>query len=168
MSARPDHTAVGDTRVLRWLVGATFVAILNETITLTAMPRLMTYFRVDESAAQWLATVFLLTMAVVIPITGWFLQQVTTRQAFLLAMVVFCAGTLLAAVAPTFWVLIVARVVQAAGTAVLMPLLMTTLMEVVPESDRGGVMGSVTMAIAVAPALGPAVSGLVLQSLSWR
>ncbi|WP_223393926.1 MDR family MFS transporter [Nocardioides rotundus] len=171
MSVRLETATPTDTQstgVLRWLVAATFVAILNETITLTAMPRLMAHFGVDESAAQWLATVFLLTMAVVIPITGWFLQQVTTRQAFLLAMSVFTAGTLLAALAPVFWVLIVARIVQAAGTAVMMPLLMTTLMKVVPESDRGRVMGNVTMAIAVAPALGPAVSGLVLQSLSWR
>jgi MFS transporter, DHA2 family, lincomycin resistance protein len=58
--------------------------------------------------------------------------------------------------------------VQAAGTAVMMPLLMTTLMTVVPEQDRGRVMGNVTLAISVAPALGPAVSGLILQFGSWR
>lgn len=154
--------------VLRWLIAAAFVAILNETTTLTAMPRLMAHFGVDESAAQWLATIFLLTMAVVIPVTGWLLQQLTTRAAFLLAMGVFCTGTLLAALAPTFWVLLVARVVQAAGTAVMMPLLMTTLMKVVPEHERGHVMGNLSMAIAVAPALGPALSGLVLQVFSWR
>jgi DHA2 family lincomycin resistance protein-like MFS transporter len=59
-------------------------------------------------------------------------------------------------------------VVQATGTAVMMPLLMTTLMTVVPEHDRGRVMGNVTLAMSVAPALGPAVSGVVLQWLSWR
>ena len=68
----------------------------------------------------------------------------------------------------TFWLLIVARVVQAAGTAVMMPLLMTTLMNVVPENDRGRVMGNVTLAMSVAPAMGPAVSGLILNALSWR
>ncbi len=70
--------------------------------------------------------------------------------------------------APTFPVLLGARVVQACGTAVMMPLLMTTLMTVVPEHDRGRVMGNVTLAMSVAPALGPAVSGVVLQFLSWR
>src|SRR4029077_5715588 len=85
-----------------------------------------------------------------------------------IAMTVFCAGTLLAAMAPTFPVLLGARVVQAGGTAVMMPLLMTTLMTVVPEHDRGRVMGNVTLAMSVAPALGPAVSGVVLQWLSWR
>lgn len=157
-----------DITVLRWLVAAAFVVILNETITLTAIPRLMADFGVSESTVQWLSTIFLLTMAVVIPVTGWLLQQVTTRTAFLLAMSVFSVGTLLAALAWTFPVLVVARLVQASGTAVMMPLLMTTLMAVVPPRERGRVMGNVTLAISVAPALGPAVSGLVLQVLSWR
>src|SRR6188768_997071 len=158
----------GEYAVLRWLVLATFVVILNETVMINAIPRLMEEFDVTARSAQWLSTAFMLTMAVVIPVTGWFLQRVTMRQAFAIAMTVFCAGTLLAAVAPTFPVLLGARVVQAGGTAVMMPLLMTTLMTVVPEHDRGRVMGNVMLAMSVAPALGPAVSGVVLQYLSWR
>lgn len=172
MSAEiPERPAVKAGRtptVVRLLVLATFVVILNETIMINAIPRLMDSLRVTEQAAQWVSTAFMLTMAVVIPITGWFLQRVTTRQAYAMAMGVFLAGTALAAVAPTFEVLLVGRVVQAAGTAVMMPLLMTTLMIVVPEHDRGRVMGNVTLAISVAPALGPAVSGLILQVGSWR
>jgi DHA2 family lincomycin resistance protein-like MFS transporter len=154
--------------VLRWLVLATFVVILNETIMVNAIPRLMVELDVSARSAQWLSTAFMLTMAVVIPVTGWFLQRVTTRQAFLTAMTVFLSGTLLSALAPVFWVLVVGRVVQAAGTAVMLPLLMTTLMTIVPVHDRGRVMGNVSLAISVAPALGPAVSGVVLQFASWR
>ncbi|HET6652102.1 MAG TPA: MDR family MFS transporter [Nocardioides sp.] len=154
--------------VLRWLVAATFIVILNETIMVNAIPRLMTEFAVTARAAQWLSTAFMLTMAVVIPVTGWFLQRVSTRRAFATAMTVFCVGTLVAALAPVFPVLLAGRVVQAVGTAVMMPLLMTTLMTVVPEHDRGRVMGNVTLAMSVAPALGPAVSGVVLQWLTWR
>ena len=154
--------------VVRLLVIATFVVILNETIMVNAIPRLMESFRVSEQAAQWVSTAFMLTMAAVIPVTGWFLQRVSTRAAFATAMSVFLTGTALSAVAPVFEVLLLGRVVQAAGTAVMMPLLMTTLMTVVPVSDRGRVMGNVTMAISVAPALGPAVSGVVLQLGSWR
>lgn len=154
--------------VLRWLVIATFVVILNETIMVNAIPRLMADFDVSARSAQWLSTAFMLTMATVIPVTGWFLQRVTTRTAFTVAMSLFLAGTLLAAVAPFFWLLVAGRVVQASGTAVMMPLLMTTLMMVVPVHDRGRVMGNVTLAISVAPALGPTVSGLVLQFASWR
>ncbi len=169
-SPRPDSGTESrtDYGVLRWLVLATFIVILNETIMVNALPALMGEFEVSARAAQWLSTAFMLTLAVVIPVTGWFLQRVTTRTAFATAMVVFCTGTLLAALAPVFPVLLAARVVQAGGTAVMMPLLMTTMMTVVPEHDRGRVMGNVTLAMSVAPALGPAVSGVVLQWLSWR
>ena len=160
--ARPYRT------VLVWLVLATFTVILNETIMMNALPRLMEAFSVNERSVQWLSTAFMLTMAVVIPTTGWFLQKVSTRQAYTLAMVVFCIGTLLAALAPTFPVLVGARVVQAVGTAIMMPLLMTTLMVLVPANERGSVMGSVTLAMSVAPALGPTVSGVVLEFMSWR
>jgi MFS transporter, DHA2 family, lincomycin resistance protein len=154
--------------VLRWLVLATFVVILNETVMVNAIPRLMVEFEVSARSAQWLSTAFMLTVAVVIPVTGWFLRRVTTRQAFVTAMSLFLTGTLVAALAPTFLLLVVGRVVQASGTAIMLPLLMTTLMSIVPEHDRGRVMGNVTLAISVAPALGPAVSGVVLQFASWR
>ncbi len=168
LSPAAESTEVPDYAVLRWLVAATFVVILNETIMINAIPRLMLDFAVDANVAQWLSTAFMLTMAVVIPTTGWFLQRVTTRVAFGLAMGVFCAGTLLAAAAWTFPVLLLARIVQASGTAVMLPLLMTTLMSVVPPHDRGRVMGNVTLAMSVAPALGPTVSGVILHSLAWR
>ncbi|MET9245512.1 MDR family MFS transporter [Nonomuraea sp. NPDC003709] len=154
--------------VIRLLVLATFVVILNETIMINAIPRLMEALRITEQTAQWLSTAFMLTMAAVIPITGWFLQRVSTRSAYTVAMALFLIGTALAAVAPTFEVLLGARIIQASGTAVMMPLLMTTLMQVVPEEDRGKVMGNVTLAISVAPAMGPAISGVILQFGSWR
>ncbi|MEW9531861.1 MDR family MFS transporter [Microbispora sp. NPDC049125] len=154
--------------VVRLLVLATFVVILNETIMINAIPRLMGALHITEQTAQWLSTAFMLTMAAVIPITGWFLQRVSTRHAYATAMGLFLLGTALAAAAPSFEVLLGARIVQACGTAVMMPLLMTTLMQVVPEEDRGRVMGNVTLAISVAPAMGPAVSGVILQFGSWR
>ena len=164
----PTPTTPSPYAVLRWLVLATFIVILNETIMINAIPRLMVEFDVTARDAQWLSTAFMLTMATVIPVTGWFLQRVTTRTAFTVAMATFMTGTLISALAPVFWLLVSGRVVQAAGTAVMMPLLMTTLMTVVPEHDRGRVMGNVTLAISVAPALGPTISGVVLQWTSWR
>ncbi|GLX16521.1 MULTISPECIES: DHA2 family efflux MFS transporter permease subunit [Streptomyces] len=166
--ASPAHPPARVTAVLRVLVLSTFVVFLNETIMVNAIPRLMREFEVTAAAAGWLSTAFMLTMAVVIPVTGWFLQRVTTRTAFGLAMTLFLVGTALAAAAPAFPVLLVARVIQAGGTAVMMPLLMTTLMTLVPPQDRGRVMGNITLVISVAPALGPAVSGVLLQLGSWR
>ncbi|MGA8256700.1 MAG: MDR family MFS transporter [Nocardioides sp.] len=168
MIATPELDDAPDYSALRWLVMGTFIVILNETIMVNAIPRLMAEFDVEARSAQWLTSAFMLTMAVVIPITGWFLQRVTTRQALGTAMAVFCAGTLMCALAPTFELLLLGRIVQAAGTAVMMPLLMTTLMTIVREGDRGRIMGNVTLAMSVAPALGPAVSGVILHVASWR
>ncbi|MCL2615048.1 MAG: multidrug efflux MFS transporter [Nocardioidaceae bacterium] len=154
--------------VVKLLVAAAFVVLLNETIMVNAVPSLEKGFGITDSSAQWLSSIFMLTMAAVIPLTGWFLQRVSTRTAYAAAMTSFCAGTLVAALAPTFGVILLGRVVQASGTAVMMPLLMTTLMTVVSPQDRGRVMGNATLVMSVAPALGPTVSGLILQLHSWR
>ena len=150
------------------LLVSTFVVILNETVMGVALPKLMTDLRVSAVAGQWLTTAFLLTMSVVIPITGMLIQRVKTRTLFMVAMALFTAGTLIAATAPGFAVLLVGRVVQAGGTAIMMPLLMTTVVTLVPERQRGRLMGRIAIVISVAPALGPTLSGLILQTLSWR
>jgi DHA2 family lincomycin resistance protein-like MFS transporter len=154
--------------VIRLLVLATFIVILNETIMINAIPSLMGALNITEQTAQWLSTAFMLTMAAVVPITGWLLRRVSTRSAYATAMGLFLLGTALATVAPSFAVLLGARIIQASGTAVMMPLLMTTLMHVVPEHHRGKVMGNVTLAMSVAPAMGPAISGVILNFGSWR
>lgn len=153
---------------LRVLTVATFIVILNNTIMVNALPSLMESMRVDAQTVQWLVTGFMLTMAVVIPTTGWFLQRVGRRTAFITAMSVFSAGTALGAVAPTFEILLMGRIVQATGTAVMMPLLMSTVLLLVPAGTRGRVMGNVSLAISVAPAMGPTVSGVILSFGSWR
>lgn len=155
-------------RLIALLVGSAFVVILNETIMGVALPELMREFDVPASSAQWLTTIFLLTMAVVIPVSGWALLRFSLRSVFVTAMAAFTAGTLLAAVAPTFGVLVGARAVQAFGTALMMPLLITTVMSLVPASRRGQMMGVISIVISVAPAVGPTISGVILDQLSWR
>ena len=154
--------------VIPILLVAAFTVILNETTMNVALSSIMADFGVTERTAQWLTTAFMLTMAVVIPITGWLLDRLTTRQVFLIAMSLFSVGTLFSMVAPTFSLLLLGRVVQASGTAIMMPLLMTTVMQLVPPTERGKTMGNISMVISVAPALGPTLSGLILEVGSWR
>lgn len=154
--------------VIFLLLISVFVMILNETIMGVALPTLMKDLGITASAAQWLTAAFLLTMAVVIPITGFLLQRFNTRPLFIAAMTLFSLGTLIAAVAPGFEVLLLARVVQASGTAVMFPLLMTTVMTLVPAAHRGRMMGNISIVISVAPAIGPTISGLILSVLDWR
>ncbi|GAB3705643.1 MDR family MFS transporter [Mariniluteicoccus flavus] len=158
---------------IRWdviglLLGAAFVVILNETTMAVALPALMSDLHVDAKMAQWLTTGFMLTMAVVIPVSGFIMDRLTTRQVFLTAMGLFSVGTLMAGFAPSFWPLLLARVVQASGTAIMMPLLMTTILVLVPIDRRGQVMGLVSVAMSMAPAMGPTLSGAILQFASWR
>lgn len=167
-SAAEQRIAPRNQRVIWLLLAATFVVILNETIMAVAIPKLMDDLHIDALAAQWLSTAFMLTMAVVIPITGILLQRFTTRQMFIAAMSLFSLGTLSAALAPGFLVLVGARVIQASGTAIMIPLLMTTLMTLVPPAMRGRTMGNVSIVISVAPAVGPAIGGLILNFLDWR
>jgi DHA2 family lincomycin resistance protein-like MFS transporter len=157
-----------DRSVITLLLVSAFVVILNETVMGVALPNLMADFGIEAHVGQWLTTAFLLTMAVVIPITGFLIQRLTTRTLFGTAMILFSLGTLAAAVAPTFEVLLVGRVIQASGTAVMMPLLMTTVMTLVAPAHRGRMMGNISIVISVAPAVGPTVSGLILEVLNWR
>jgi DHA2 family lincomycin resistance protein-like MFS transporter len=154
--------------VINLLLVATFVVILNETLMAVAIPRLMRDLNVTAGAVQWLTTAFLLTMSVVIPVTGFLLQRMNTRPIFIWAMSLFSLGTLVATVAPNLEALVLARVIQASGTAIMMPLLMTTAMTLTPPETRGKTMGFITTVISVAPAIGPTISGVILNYLSWR
>ncbi|WP_413452872.1 MDR family MFS transporter [Georgenia phoenicis] len=168
-AAAADETIPAQVKlVIGILLVASFVMILNETVMSVAIPRLMDEFTVTAATAQWLTTAFMLTMAVVIPTTGLILTRFSTRSVFLAAMGTFTVGTGIAAVAPVFPVLVAARVIQASGTAVMLPLLITTVLTFVPVSRRGRTMGLISIVIAVAPAVGPTFSGFILANLGWR
>ncbi|MFB4317013.1 DHA2 family efflux MFS transporter permease subunit [Actinomadura sp. 21ATH] len=163
-AAAPPRTAL----LIGVLVASAFVMILNETILSVALRDLTVDLGVSTTTVQWLTSGFLLTMAVVIPTTGFLLERFTPRQIFVASLTLFSAGTLVSALAPGFWVLLAGRVVQACGTAVMLPMLMTTVMRLVPPQRRGATMGTITIVIAVAPALGPTIGGALLSSLGWR
>lgn len=145
------------------LLAAAFMAILNETVMSVAIPVVKADLGITAATAGWLTTSFLLTMAVVIPMTGYLISTVPIRTLFTVCQGLFVAGTAIGVFAPNFAVVLLARIVQASGTAVLLPLLMTTVLNVVPEHERGRMMGRMSVVIAVAPAIGPTISGLILQ-----
>jgi len=166
---RPVSPGVRDTRgTIPLMLAAAFVMILNETILGMALPQMMVSLRIDEVTAQWLSTAFMLTMAVVIPITGFVIERFNTRSIFLASLTLFSVGTLAAALSNSFPILLLARVVQASGTAIMMPLLMTTVLTIVPIRQRGRMMGNISIVMSVAPALGPTLAGVILKVLNWH
>ncbi|WBB69058.1 MDR family MFS transporter [Micromonospora sp. WMMD812] len=160
--ARPDVTVIGA------LLAATFVVVLSATVMTVAIPPLIHDLAVPATSAQWLTTGYMLTMAIVIPITAFLAHRFRLRPLYITAMSLFLAGTLLSATAPGFQTLLIGRVVQATGGAIITPLMLTTVATLVPTAVRGRTMGVITLVMAVAPALGPTASGLIVDALGWR
>ncbi|MHC6175637.1 MDR family MFS transporter [Glutamicibacter sp. X7] len=156
------------TGIIGSLALAAFLMILNETVLSVALPAIMEDLQVSAAAGQWLTTGFLLTMSVLIPLTGYLIQRFRTRTLFAFALLSFIIGTLIAFLAPSFAVLLIARIIQAVGTAIIMPLLMTTTLQLVPRERRGTVMGLNSIVISVGPAVGPTVSGAIVNAFSWN
>lgn len=173
LSNEPDQkeSAFGskDNRLIVFvMVLGVFVAILNETLLNVALTPIMNDLGISPSTAQWLTTGYLLVIAVLIPATALLIQRFTTRGLFLSAMGMFAAGTLVAAIAPGFAVLFAGRLIQAAGTGLLFPLLTNVVLAIVPFHKRGAAMGTVGIVITFAPAIGPTLSGLIVAHYSWR
>ena len=147
---------------------AGFIGLFNETALNMALNSLIVSFGIHETTAQWLTTGYLLTLGILVPVSGLILQWFTTRQLFITSMIFSIIGTLIAAMAPTFSILMIARVVQAVGTALLLPLMFNTILMIIPPYKRGKVMGVIGLVIMFAPAVGPTLSGLILKNLSWH
>lgn len=148
-------------------VGA-FVSILNETLLNVALPSIMKEFDASASAVQWLTTGYMLINGVLIPASAFFIQKFTNRKLFILAMSLFTAGTLLATFAPSLGVLLAARMIQASGSAIMMPLLMNVMLFSFPVERRGAAMGLFGLVMITAPAIGPTLSGWLIEHYSWR
>ncbi|MVM54249.1 MDR family MFS transporter [Gordonibacter urolithinfaciens] len=154
--------------MLAVLVFGTFVTVLNQTVVAPALPSVMAEMSVDASTAQWLTTGFTLVNAIMIPITAFLTDRFTTKRLFLVSMAIFTAGSALAGWGPSFAVLLLGRLVQAAGAGILMPLVMTMLMWTFPVDKRGTAMGLFGIVIAFGPAIGPTVAGVIIDRYTWH
>ncbi len=150
------------------LLSGAFITILNQTLLGTALPPIMKDLQVSESTVQWLQSIFMLVNGIMIPVTAFLIERFTSRQLFLTAMSIFAAGTLLCAVGIDFSMLLIGRVLQAAGAGIMMPLMQTILFLTFPKEKRGTAMGLFGLVIAFAPAIGPTLSGILVEHLTWR
>ena len=149
------------------LVGV-LLAVLNQTLLSPALPAIMGDLQVDATTVQWLTSGYSLVEAVIIPFAAYLIGRFSTRQLFISAFVIFTAGSLAAAAAPNFWVLLLGRVLQAACTGMSMPMVFTVILLVFPREKRGTAMGVIGLIIGFAPAVGPSVAGLLVDTVGWR
>ena len=154
--------------LLASLMAGVFVAILNQTLLATALPHIMADLEINENTAQWLTTVFMLVNGVMIPVTAFLIGKFSTRALFLTAMSLFAAGTIVCALAPSFSVLILGRIIQASGAGIMMPLTQTIFFVIFPVEKRGQAMGLFGLVISFAPAIGPTLSGWIVGQYPWR
>lgn len=145
-----------------------FIGMFSETALNVALSDLIRVFDITAPTVQWLTTGYLLTLGILVPVSGLLLQWFSTRQLFIAALSFSVLGTLVAALAPSFEVLMAARVIQAVGTALLLPLMFNTILIIFPAEKRGAAMGVIGLVIMVAPAVGPTIAGLLIENLSWH
>ncbi|MBP1977004.1 EmrB/QacA subfamily drug resistance transporter [Cohnella thailandensis] len=170
MSTRPaaPQGAIKKGPILFIMILGAFLATLNQTVMTVAVPELMGDFDISATTAQWLTTGYMLVNGVLVPITAYLMQRFSTRQLFQSAMFIFLAGTIVSALASSFDVLLVGRMIQAAGAGIIMPLLMTVILVLFPPEKRGAAMGMVGFAIIFAPAIGPTLAGYILENFAWE
>lgn len=146
-----------------------FVSFLNNSLMNVALPTIMVDFGMsDYSTVQWLTTGYMLVSGVLIPVSAFLITRFSNRALFITAMALFTIGTGVAAIAPNFGVLLTGRMIQAAGSSVMSPLLMNVMLISFPREKRGAAMGIFGLVMFVAPALGPTLSGYIVEYYDWR
>lgn len=154
--------------LLTILIFGCFLSTLNQTLLNVALSNLMDVFAVTATTVQWISTGFMLVNGILIPVTAYLMKRFTTRQLFLSAMLFLLMGSITCAAAPSFSVLLIGRMIQAAGAGIIMPLLMSVVLAIFPVEKRGSAMGLLGLAMIFAPAIGPTLSGFVVEYHSWR
>ncbi|MEN1967220.1 DHA2 family efflux MFS transporter permease subunit [Lentibacillus sp. N15] len=167
-AAAPSPQNIQKAPIMLVLISGAFVAILNQTLLATALPKIMQDLQLQETVVQWLQSIFMLVNGIMIPITAFLIERFTTRKLFLFAMGIFGLGTIICAIAPNFSFLMAGRVAQAAGAGIIMPLMQTILFLIFPIEKRGTAMGMFGLVIAFAPAIGPTLSGWMVEQFPWR
>lgn len=145
-----------------------FIGMFSETALNIALNDLMNIFNITPSTAQWLTTGYLLTLGILVPISGFLIKWFTTRQLFITSLSFSIIGFLLAALTPSFAILLIARVFQAIGSGLLLPLMFNTVLVIFPPEKRGTAMGIVGLVIMSAPAVGPTLAGILTENLDWH
>jgi EmrB/QacA subfamily drug resistance transporter len=153
--------------VLVSLIGA-FMSILDSSIVNVAIPTIMNVFNASTNSVQWVSTVYMLALGVIVPLSGWLGDKLGYKRLYIASMGVFVAGSLLCGMSWSIGSLIFARVVQAIGGGMIMPTTMAMIYRMVPRDKIGGGMGIFGVALLVAPALGPTVGGYLVEYVDWR
>ncbi|MBE0067950.1 DHA2 family efflux MFS transporter permease subunit [Thermoanaerobacterium thermosaccharolyticum] len=149
------------------LIGA-FMSILDSTIVDVAITTIMHVFSTNTTTVQWIVTIYMLTLGVVVPWSGWMGNRFGLKKIYIFSLAIFTLGSALCSLSWNINSLIAARVIQALGGGMIMPTTMAMISEAVPREKFGSAMGIFGISLMMAPAIGPTLGGYLVEYVDWR
>lgn len=159
--------------VNKWIVALTvmlptFIEIMDTSVVNVSLPHIQGSMNAGVDEVTWVLTSYLVSNAIIIPITGW-LSSVFGRKRYLIfSLVLFTGASILCGAAPSLQVLIISRILQGIGGGGLQPLSQAILLETFPRREHGMAMAIFGMGVVMAPIIGPVVGGWITDNWSWR
>ena len=154
--------------MLAVLIGMGFIAAFNENTVNVALVYVQAEFDVSSVASQWLVTGYMIVSAIVSAICAFVLHRFPLRHIVFVAGIVFVLSSVLAMLSPNYELLLIFRLMQAIGTGLYVPVMMTTILRVVPRERMGTLLAVGNMCLTLGPALGPVVTGVMISFFGWR
>ncbi|GAA3024991.1 MFS transporter [Tetragenococcus solitarius] len=145
-----------------------FSGVLIETAMNVTFPTLIKEFSISTSTVQWVTTIYLLVISIMVPFSNYLIKNFSIRKLFIIANLFFIAGLITDFVSPTFIILLLGRILQGISTGIALPLMFHIILTFTPIQKRGGMMGVGTLTTSIAPAIGPTYGGLLTSILSWH
>lgn len=173
-SAAPDPAPpAGDAVTRGWIVpaiigSALLMQTLNATVITNALPAMARTFGVEPVRLSVAITVYMLSAAVFLPLSGWLADRFGAKRVFLGSILLYAAGSLACGLSHSLWQLILARFVQGAAGATLMPVGRLLLLRTTPKSELVGAMSVLTMPALLGPVVGPVIGGAIVTFADWR
>ena len=150
------------------MVFGTFFGLLCSTLMNIALPTFMNVFHISEAQVQWVTNGYMLVNALMIPVSSFLIKRFPFKILFIIFSGIFLLGTIIGAIAWNFNLVVVARMIQALGAGMMMPLVNVLAIRYAKPGKKGQIMGIIGLSFNCAPILGPAISGFLLHFFSWR
>jgi len=156
-----------------WLIAAsvmlaTFMEVLDTSVANVALPHIAGNLSASTDEATWVLTSYLVSNAIVLPITGWLGSRFGRKRLLITCIIIFTISSALCGAAGSLGFLIIARIIQGAGGGALQPIAQAVLLESFPPEKRGSAMAIYGMGIIVAPIIGPTLGGWITDNYTWR
>jgi EmrB/QacA subfamily drug resistance transporter len=142
--------------------------VFDTTIVNVALDTIARRLNTSVSMTQWTVSAYVLAIGMVVPVSGWASKRFGSKQSWMAGIIVFAVGSILASVAWNVDSLVAFRVLQGAGGGIMLPLLMTLLVQAAGGRPLGKVMATVSLPVLIGPIFGPVLGGLIVSHLSWR